>query len=338
MKPLQLGILGVSGFFRKRIAIPVSKSPAINITAIASRSGEKAEAAARQYNIPHHYDSYEALLADENIEAVYIPLPNHMHVEYIKKAADAGKHVICEKPVALNAEEARACMAYAADKGVKVMEGFMYKFHPQWQHARELIQMREIGNVQAVHVFFGYNNADPGNIRNQKEAGGGALLDIGCYAVSCSRFLLDAEPRRVISLAEFDEGFKTDIHFSAIMDFGSARSVFTVATQTFPSQYVEVHGSSGLIRIELPFNMHADVEAKVVVRNSIGTREVCLGPKDQYQLEFEAFARALQGGEEVPNTPDDAISNMLALDALMESVGSGKWIDVHPEHTDAKNP
>lgn len=328
MKALKLGILGVSGFFQKRIALPVPKSPLVDIMAIASRSEGKASAAARRYQIPHAYDSYEALLASEQVDAVYIPLPNHLHSEYIKKAADAGKHVICEKPLALNAEEAKESMAYAAEKGVKVMEAFMYKFHPQWQHARELIQMREIGNVQAIHVFFGYNNTDPNNIRNQKEAGGGALLDIGCYAVSCTRFLLDAEPQRVISLARFDEAFGTDIHFSAMLDFGNARSMFTVSTQTFPFQYVEVYGSNGVIRIDLPFNMHSDVEAKVVVRNSIGTREVYLGPEDQYILEFEAFARALQGGEEVPNTPTDTIHNMETLDALMEAAKSGSWVDV----------
>lgn len=328
MKPLQLGILGVSGFFRKKIAIPVAKSPLIEICAIASRAADKAEAAAKQYGIPQFFDSYEALLASEQVEAVYIPLPNHLHAPYIKKAADAGKHIICEKPIALNAREAKDCVAYATGKGVKVMEAFMYKFHPQWQHVRELIQMREIGLVQSVNVFFGYNNTDASNIRNQKEAGGGALLDIGCYAVSCSRFLVGGEPKRVVSLSQLDPQFGTDTFLSGMMDFGNAYAQFTIATQTFPYQRVDIHGSGGVITIDLPFNMHADVEARIVVSNSIGTREVFLGPEDQYILEFEAFAKAIKGGEEVPIPPMDAIHNMRVLDALLESSEKGNWVEV----------
>lgn len=328
MKALQLGILGVSGFFRKKIAIPVAKSPMIEICAIASRSAEKAKEAAKQYNIPQSFDSYEALLASEQVEAVYIPLPNHLHAQYIKKAADAGKHIICEKPIALNATEAQDCITYADEKGVKVMEAFMFKFHPQWQHVRELIQMREIGNVQGVHVFFGFNNTDPKNIRNMKESGGGALLDIGCYAVSCSRFLLNAEPKRVISQVQFDPQFGTDIFFSGLMDFGNAHAQFTVGTQTFPYQRVDIHGSAGMITIELPFNMHADIEARVVVSTSVGTREISLGPEDQYILEFEAFAKAIRNDEEVPILPIDAIRNMTVLDALMESSRKGSWVEI----------
>lgn len=328
MKALQLGILGVSGFFRKKIVIPVAKSPLIEICAIASRSADKAKAAAKQYGIPQSFDSYEALLASDQVEAVYIPLPNHLHAQYIKKAADAGKHIICEKPIALNASEAKDCIAYASGKGVKVMEAFMYKFHPQWQHVRELIQMREIGNVQSVHVFFGYNNTDPSNIRNKKEAGGGALLDIGCYAVSCSRFIIDAEPERVISFTQFDPQFGTDTFLSGMMDFGNAHAQFTIATQTFPYQRVDIHGSGGVITIDLPFNMHADVEARVVVSNSISTREIFLGPEDQYIREFEAFAVAIRGEEEVPFPPIDAIHNMRALDALMESSKKGNWVEI----------
>lgn len=328
MKALQLGILGVSGFFRKKIAIPVAKSPMIDICAIASRSAEKAKEAAKQYHIAQSFGSYEALLDSEQVEAIYIPLPNHLHAEYIKKAADAGKHIICEKPIALNAAEAQDCIHYAAEKGVKVMEAFMYKFHPQWLHVRELIRMREIGNVQGVNVFFGFNNTDPKNIRNMKASGGGALLDIGCYAVSCSRFLLDAEPNRVISLSQFDPQFGTDILFSGLMDFGYAHAQFTVGTQTFPYQRVDVHGSAGVITIDLPFNMHADVEARITVSTSVGTREVFLGPEDQYILEFEAFAKAIRNDFEVPTPPIDAVRNMTVLDALMESAGKGSWVEI----------
>ncbi len=328
MKALQLGILGVSNFFQKRIAIPVPRSPLIDIVAIASRSQDKAQEAAHRYGIARAYGSYEALLEDAEIEAVYIPLPNHLHAPYIKKAADAGKHVICEKPIALNAAEAIDCIAYATGKGLKVMEAFMYKFHPQWQHVRSLLQMQEIGKVQSIYAFFGYQNTDPANIRNQQDTGGGGLLDIGCYAVSGSRFLLDAEPRRAISLARFDPQTDTDILMSGMLDFGEAHAQFTVATRIFPYQRVDIQGSSGWVSMDIPFNTYADTEARVVVRNSVGTREVYTGPEDQYILEFEAFARAIRENKTLPNTPNDAIHNMHALDALMESARSGAWVNV----------
>lgn len=328
MKVLQLGILSVSGFFQKKIAIPVAKSPLIDIAAIASRSKEKADAAAAKYGIPTAYGSYDALLADTNIDAVYIPLPNHLHAEYIRKAADAGKHVICEKPIALNAQEAEEAIAYASGKGVKVMEAFMYRFHPQWQHALELIRMKEIGKVQLVQTFFAFNNTDPNNIRNRPEAGGGALMDIGCYAVSVSRFLLQSEPERVVSLARHDADFGTDILLSGLLDFGDARAEFTVGTQSFPFQRVTAFGSGGQISIEIPFNTPSDTETRISVTTSVGTREVIFAPEDQYILEFEAFARAILEDSQPPTTSNDAISNMRVLDALRTSAEKGSWVDV----------
>ncbi len=328
MKALQLGILSVSGFFQKKIAIPVAKSPMIEMVGIASRSEEKAKKAAAEYNIAKSYGSYESLLADQSIEAVYIPLPNHLHAEYIRKAADAGKHIICEKPIALNAQEAQECIAYAHDKGVKVMEAFMYRFHPQWQHARELIRMKEIGKVQLVQSMFTFNNTDPANIRNKPETGGGALMDIGCYAVSSSRFLMGAEPKRVMSLTHYDQNFGTDILSTGILDFGDSRAEYTVGTQSFPYQRVNVLGSGGVISIEIPFNAPADVETRLTVTNSVGTREILFAPEDQYILEFEAFAQAIKEKTDVPTSPDDAIANMKVLDALVKSSKQNEWISI----------
>ena len=325
MQPLQLGILGVSNFYRKKIAIPVASSPIVDICAIASRSEEKAQAAAQEYGISRAYGSYEALLADEQVEAIYIPLPNHLHSEWVKRAADAGKHVLCEKPFALDATEARECLDYAEEKGIVVMEAFMYQLHPQWQHVRQLIRQKEIGSIQLVEVFFGFNNTDPSNIRNQPDAGGGALLDIGCYAVSSSRFLIGSEPQRVISLVHTDESFGTDVLFSGLLDFGQTRASFTVATQTFPYQRVVVHGSNGVIAIMIPFNMYADTEAQVSVTTSVGTRELFLPPEDQYILEFEAFALAIKNQTAVPVPPADTINNMKVLDALRNSQQTGQW-------------
>ncbi|WKN43875.1 Gfo/Idh/MocA family protein [Tunicatimonas pelagia] len=326
MQVVKFGVLGVSGFFKKKIAIPTAKSPLIKWQGIASRSLERSQEAADAYGITNAYGSYEELLADEAIEALYIPLPNHVHAEWIKKAADAGKHILCEKPIALSAQEAQEAVEYAEAKGVKVMEAFMYRFHPQWQHALELIRMREIGNVQLVQTFFGYTNADANNIRNQSDKGGGALYDIGCYAISVSRFLLQAEPQRVLSLLTEHADFKTDILSSGTLDFGEARAQFTVGTQTFPYQQVTVHGSGGVISIEIPFNTPADVAARVTVTTSIGTREVKLSPTDQYIAEFEAFARAIREDTTVPTPPTDAVKNMRVLDALFESSRTGGWV------------
>lgn len=328
MKALQLGILSVSGFFQKKIAIPLARSPIVEIAGIASRSKEKAEAAAWEYGIPKAFGSYDELLNEPSIDAVYIPLPNHLHAEYIRKAADAGKHVICEKPIALNAKEAEESIAYASGKGVKVMEAFMYRFHPQWQHALELIRMKEIGKVHLVQTFFAYNNTDPTNIRNRQDAGGGALLDIGCYAVSVSRFLLRDEPKRVVSLASHDPDFGTDTLLSGLLDFGGARAEFTIGTQTFPYQRVTAFGSGGNLSIEIPFNTPSDVETRLSVTSSVGTREVIFAPEDQYIMEFEAFARAILDDKEPPIFPKDAIANMKVLDALRKSAEQGSWINV----------
>ena len=326
MQPLQLGILSVSNFYQKRIAIPVAQSPAIDVIAIASRSQEKAQAAAQEYGIKQAYGSYEALLADEQIEAVYISLPNHLHAEWIKRAADAGKHVICEKPLALNAAEAEDCLAHAEQCGVVVMEAFMYRWHPQWQHVRQVVRQLEIGRVQLVESFFGFKNTDPNNIRNHPDTGGGALYDVGCYAVSCSRFIMGREPQRVVSLVQTDPQFQTDVLFSGMMDFGEgARAMFTVGTQTFPYQRVVVHGTGGIITLIIPFNAHADVEAHVVIRGNVDTRDIYLPPEDQYVLEFEGFTRAIREGQSVPVPPEDSVANLRVLDALRQSGDSGQW-------------
>jgi len=326
MQPIKFGVLGVSGFFQKKIAIPTAKSSLIQWAGIASRSLERSQEAADIYGIATAYGSYEELLADEAIEAVYIPLPNHVHAEWIKKAADAGKHILCEKPLALTAEEAQEAINYADSQGVKVMEAFMYRFHPQWQQVLELIRMKEIGTVQLVQSFFGYNNTDANNIRNQADKGGGALYDIGCYAVSASRFLVQGEPQRVVSLHTEHSEFETDVLSSGMLDFGGPRAQFTVATQTFPYQRVTVHGSSGVISIEIPFNTPADVPATVAVTTSVGTREIHTEPTDQYILEFEALARAIREDTPVPTPASDAVNNMRVLDALFESARTRGWV------------
>lgn len=329
MKRMKLGVLGASRHFITKVLPPLLKSELIEVYGIASRDPAKAEETAKQFGIPKSFSSYEELVQEKDLEMVYIPLPNHLHTEWIKKSADSGKHVVCEKPLALNAAEAKEALDYAGKKGIKVMEAFMYKFHPQWQSALEIVRFGEIGRINSIHTFFGYANNDPQNIRNIKETGGGALYDIGCYAVSSARFLLQAEPVKVLSIAAFDQAFHTDILTSGILDFGEGvRALFTIGTQTFPAQKVEVFGSGGLLTIKIPFNMYPDVPAKIKVTTDVGSRSLELGPCDQYRVEFEEFVRAVRGEAEVPNSPEDAVNNLKVLDALFRSIETGRWENV----------
>ncbi len=325
MEAVRWGVLGVANIFTGRVRPPLRDSELAKVTAVASRSAEKARAAAEALDIPKWYGSYEELLGDADIEAVYIPLPNHLHAEWIRRAAAAGKDIICEKPLALNAEQAAACVEQAAKAGVRLMEAFMYRFHPQWRWARELVRAGEIGTVQAVHTYFAYDLRDPDNIRNRLDTGGGSLMDIGCYAVSVPRFIFGREPQRVIGLFVRDPEFKTDILASAVLDFGGGRSVFTVGTQAFSGQRVEIHGGDGRISIEVPFNMYPDVAPVMTVATSIGQRQPELPPADQWGLEFELFSKALREGLPVPTPAEDAVANQKVLDALFRSEASGRW-------------
>jgi predicted dehydrogenase len=328
MKPVVWGVLSVSRHFTLRVQSPLAGSEAVDVRAIASRSKEKAETAAHGMGIPKAYGSYEELLADREIEAVYIALPNNLHAEWVMKAADAGKNVLCEKPFAMNAAEAERAIRYAEKKGVLVMEAFMYRFHPQWQRARELVRIGEIGEVHSIATTFSYSNREPNNIRNRLDTGGGAIQDIGCYAISCSRFIMGSEPRRVVSFIRRDPDFGTDALSSGILDFGHGRALFSAGTQSFGLQRVEVLGSAGTLVVPLPFNAPADVPAQLVVTTGIGARTVSFPAVDQYGLMFEAFSRALRAGGPVPTPPQDAIDNMRVEDALFRSELSGGWEEV----------
>ncbi|MDR1936404.1 MAG: Gfo/Idh/MocA family oxidoreductase [Candidatus Accumulibacter sp.] len=326
MKPVIFGVLSVSKHFSLRVFPVIKDSPALSVKAIASRSLQKAQGEAARLGIEKACGRYEDILADKDIEVVYIPLPNNLHAQWIKAAADAGKHILCEKPLAMNAAQAEEAVKYAEGKGVKVMEAFMYRFHPQWQKARDIIATGEIGEVHSIHIQYAYTNRDPKNIRNIPEAGGGAIMDIGCYAVSAIRFLMDAEPARVISLVARDPDFKTDVITSAILDYGKARALFTVSTTSWPGQKVEIRGSEGEISFRLPYNMFADVPAELDVNTRIAPRTLHIGPASQYTLMFEAFCEAIRGdGKPLPTPPQDSIGNMRVLDALVRSEKSEGW-------------
>ena len=328
MKQLRWGILSVSAHYSLRVHEQLKGSNLVSVVGIASRDGKKAAEEAKRLGIPRSFASYEALLADPDIDAVYLPLPNHLHAEWVKKAADAGKHVLCEKPFAMDAAQAAEAIAHARARGVRVMEAFMYRFHPQWTMARKILRSGELGTIVAVQAQFTYNNKDPGNIRNREETGGGAVMDIGCYAVSCSRFLIGAEPKRAVSLVRRDPLFGTDCLTSGLLDFGSAQAHFTVSTQAAAAQQVDVLGTGGKLSIPLPFNMYGDVSAQVTVVTGIGSRTLSLGPAEQYRLMFEAYSERIMAGEAEPTPPEDAVANMKVLDALFRSESSGGWESV----------
>jgi predicted dehydrogenase len=278
------------------------------------------------------HGSYEALLADPAIEAIYNPLPNHLHVEWTLRAAAAGKHVLCEKPFSLSAVEAEGLRA--VDPKLLVAEAFMVRFHPQWQRARELVRSGRLGTLRAVQIFFSYFNEDGANIRNQAAAGGGALLDVGCYAVVAGRWFLEAEPRRVIALLDRDPRFGTDRTCSALVDFGEGRRLdFTVATQCARYQRIQLVGTSGRLEIQIPFNAPAGGATRLLLDDAssldgAGITVETVPPCNQYTLQGDAFSRAVRGEEPLPFGLEDALRNMRIIDALFRSEQSGRWEEV----------
>jgi predicted dehydrogenase len=332
MKKVIWGVLSTAKIGRERVLPGMLKSDLLEIRAIASRDEARARAAASALGIPRAHGSYEALLADPEIEAIYNPLPNHLHVPLTLQAAAAGKHVLCEKPIALTAQEALELRA-AAGK-VLIAEAFMVRFHPQWLRARALVREGRIGTLRAVQMFFGYNNLDPANVRNKADIGGGGLYDIGCYAVVAGRFFLDAEPARGIALIDRDPTFRTDRLTSALMDFGDGRRLdFTVSTQIAPHQRLQLCGSKGRIEIHIPVNAPQGAATRISIDDcssleGTGIVTETLPPSDQYQLQGEAFSRAVRGEIALPYGIEDALANMRAIDALFRSEHSGRWEDV----------
>lgn len=332
MKKVIWGVLSTAKIGLKRALPGMLKSDRLEIRALASRSLAAARAAAGTLGIPRAYGSYEELLADPEIEAVYNPLPNHLHVPLTLKAAAAGKHVLCEKPIALTAAEAERLRA-AADK-VLIMEAFMVRFHPQWQRARELVRQGQVGTLRVVQMLFSYFNNDPGNIRNMAAIGGGGLYDIGCYAIAAGRFFFEAEPRRAVALVDRDPAFGTDRLTSALLDFGSGRHLdFTVSTQCVPFQRTQICGSKGRIEIQIPVNAPQGAKTLLFVDDGSSldgssVRTETLPESDQYQLQAEAFSRAIRGEIPLPYGVEDAVWSMRAIDALFRSEKSGRWEEV----------
>ena len=296
------------------------------IVAIASRTHESAREAAKNLKIPKAFGSYQDLLDDTSIDAVYIPLPNHMHVPWTIKALAANKHVLCEKPIALTATEAKELLKETEKfPHLKVMEAFMYRHHPQWIRALELINGGGIGMVKTVHSFFSYYNDDPENIRNMVDIGGGGLMDIGCYCISLARLIFDEEPQRVFGKIEYDPGFETDRICSGILDFVQGTSTFTCSTQLVPYQRVNVFGTKGRIEIEIPFNAPPDKPCKILFQNNEIIEEIEIEICDQYTIQGDLFSLAVLKNEKVPTPIEDAVENMKVLEAVILSAKKEEW-------------
>ena len=300
------------------------------IAAIASRDLEKARRAALDLGIPKAYGSYEELLADRDLEAVYIPLPNHLHVLWTTRAAAAGKHVLCEKPIAMNAAGARQLIGVRDRTGLKISDGFMVRTHPQWRRTRALVQGGEIGDLRAVFTAFSYNNRDPRNIRNILEYGGGGLMDIGCYPIQFARYLFGSEPTRVASVMEHDPQMGTDRLTSAILDFASGQALFTCSTQLVPHQRSQILGTKGRIEVEIPVNAPPDRPTRIFIDNGAdlsggGVRTEEFPVCNQYTLQGDEFSRAVREGTEVPTPLEDGIANMAVIDAVVAAAQSGRW-------------
>ena len=329
MDQIRWGILSTARIGTEKV-IPAMQQGAYGVvTAIASRNLENAQAAAARLGIAQAYGSYEALLADPDIDAVYNPLPNHLHVPWSIKALEAGKHVLCEKPIGLTAADGqRLVEAARRHPHLKVMEAFMYRHHPQWQRARQLVCDGHIGTLRTIHSFFSYFNADPGNIRNRADVGGGGLMDIGCYNISLSRFIFDAEPRRVCGLIDRDPQFGTDRLVSALLDFGDGSATFTCSTQLIRYQRVHLFGDKGRVEIEIPFNAPPDRPCRLWHQHDTGFDEITFDVVNQYTLQGDLFARAVLDDTPVPTPLDDAVANMRVIEALFESAERGTWVEI----------
>ncbi|HVF64375.1 MAG TPA: Gfo/Idh/MocA family oxidoreductase [Casimicrobiaceae bacterium] len=338
IRPVRWGVLSPARIGLERVLPGMRKSRWCDLRVMGSRSLHRARAAAASLDIPVCHGSYEEVLDDPAIEAIYNPLPNHLHVPWTLKAAAAGKHVLCEKPIAMTGAEAESLRAVTS--GVLIAEAFMVRFHPQWLRARDLVRQGRIGDLTLVQMTFGYRNVDSSNIRNAAGIGGGALYDIGCYAVVAGRFFFESEPERAVSLIDRDPAFRTDRLTSALVDFGVGRHLdFTVATQIARSQRLTLCGTTGRIDLPIPVNAPQGAATTIAIDdcNSLdgsGIVTETLAESDQYMLQGEAFSKAVRGIAPFPYGVEDAIANMRVLDALFRSERSRAWEDIARSSTE----
>jgi predicted dehydrogenase len=325
MSKIKWGIISTAKIARVHVIPGIQAGRYCEVYAIASRNLKTAQAVAKDLAIPKAYGSYEELLADPNVQAVYNPLPNHLHVPWSIKAAEAGKHVLCEKPIALDAAEAKKLVQACQDKGVLLMEAFMYRMHAQWVTVKKMVKDGKIGELKAIQVFFSYTNLDPDNIRNKADIGGGGLMDIGCYPISLSRFIFGAEPKRVMSLIRRDPNWKVDILTSGMMEFDRGHATFTCSTQLTPYQRVNIFGTKGRLELQIPFNIPEYEPTNVYYETEKGIETMKIATCHQYEVQGDLFSKAILEGTPVPTPPEDAIANMQVIDAMLRSEQSGTW-------------
>jgi len=329
MRKVRWGILSTAKIGTAQVIPAMQKGEYSEIVGIASRDLAVAQTVASQLGIPKAYGSYEDMLADPEIEAIYNPLPNHLHVPWSIKALEAGKHVLCEKPISMNVTEAEE-LAAAGNiyPQLKLMEAFMYRHHPQWRKAKELVGEGKIGKLRTIQSFFSYYNEDGSNIRNIADMGGGGMMDIGCYCTSHARFIFGAEPQRVSGLVEYDPRFQTDRLASGILDFGDgASSTFTCSTQLTNYQRVNIFGTEGRVEIEIPFNAPIDRPSRIWLEDQNGIQEIAFEICDQYTIQGDLFSQAILNDTPVPTPFADAVANMKVIEAVLESGKSGSWIN-----------
>ena len=319
------GVLGTGLIARTHVIKAIQNADRCRLTAVASRTRTTAESVAAEFGIPKAYDSYDDLLADDDIDCVYLPLPNHLHERWIKRAADAGKHVLCEKPLTLTSKHAREVAAHCADRGVLLMEAFMYRFHPAWAAVRGLIDDGAIGRLTDVGIWFSFRSTRPTDYRHDVAAGGGALYDVGCYAVDLSRMLLGDHPERVLGTARVDPG---DMTFSGILDYGDAFATFTCSMEQEPRHSVVIHGTQGWISVADPFNCPADVATTVTIGTggdhhprASGIETLTVPAADQYGLQATAFSDAVRAGGPAPIAAQGSVANMVLIERLFKAAG-----------------
>ena len=321
-RSLRWGVLSTADIARRKVIPGLRKAARCSVVAIASRDGARARAVAAELDIPTAYGSYEALLAADDIDAVYIPLPNHLHAEWTIAAARAGKHVLCEKPLAMTAAEAAGMVEVCEREGVRLMEAFMYRLHPSWVAVRDLVASGRIGRLIAVDSWFSYFNDDPANIRNIAAFGGGALFDIGCYNVNLSRMLFDAEPVRVDARLVRDPKTGVDVLTSAILAFDAGLATFTCSTRAEPDQRVDIYGSDGRLRVHIPFNVPPDRPTEVTLMAggdppvAPDSEVLQFAIADPYAVETERFAAAILDDLATPTPPEDAIANLRVIERI----------------------
>lgn len=329
---LKWGILSTAKIGMEKVLPAMAGSELHEVAAIASRGLDKAKAAAERYGIAKAYGSYEELIADPEIDVIYNPLPNHLHAEFSIKCMEAGKHVLCEKPVALNEVDVLKMINARKENNVKVGEAFMVKTHPQWLKTRDLVQSGALGKIKLVQGAFSYYNADPGNIRNIEAYGGGAVWDIGCYPVTTTRFVLGEEPLKLVSQIAYDPDFGTDVLVSVIMQFPSAQATFSVSTQLVPHQRMRFFGDKKELEIKIPFNSPPDRACRIniyagdIFQENVENLEIeaC----DQYRIMTEAFSKAVIEDKEVPVPLEDSLANTRVLEAIFLSAKEGRWVEI----------